>query len=382
MASGINVQDLEGKKEQEEGKPLEPRDFFWDSLALYVISVVVGLSVLDAVAEFVRGSDVECFLPEGAFNDRVPREYVNTFCSGSVPRTQYFPVFIIITGAVIAVPHYLWLNSYRGNFQFFFSEVTKLDRMVDVQTAQHTQNSIQVVKRLTVAFATYKQSTIFLFYVVKLLAQWIFTAASVAFTYVFFRADFNTGFRCPMNNSTTDFWPFEPEQAFCVYNTLVVISYLQIAYVVLVGVLLICLSWALFFCFCTHTTELGHRDVAKFTYLTGLPSKYYVAHLPIPAWSCCRFLRMCLLKCVTTVPWFTFRGGPRIRSDLDFLVLKLFRTDSGLAHTFKDVQVNMVLKDLLNDDQKRLHVHYLKHTDFTGKTTLKAMYFWFSTNGT
>ena len=43
--------------------------------------------------------------------------------------------------------------------------------------------------------------------------------------------------------------------------------------------------------------------------------------------------------------------------------MQLFRTDSGLGYTFKDIQTSLALKDLLEDDQRRLHIHYLKHTN-------------------
>ena len=91
MASGVNVKDLEGKKDIEkdndggEGGTLTPRDFFWDSVALFVASAIVGLTVLDVVTEFVRGSNVECYLPEGIGD--VSQEYINVFCSGKLPFT-------------------------------------------------------------------------------------------------------------------------------------------------------------------------------------------------------------------------------------------------------------------------------------------------------
>ena len=370
MASGIDVKDLEGKKDKGEGETLIPRDFFWDSVALFVISAIVGLTVLDVVTEFVRGSNVECYLPDGIGN--VSQEYINAFCSGNLPFTQYFPVYIIITGILILVPHYLWLNHYRGNFEFFFSQVSQLNRLTDAETVGiHSQQNIQAVKQLTTAFATYKQSTIFLFYVLKLCLQWLFTVGSiVAAILPFQNSNFMEGFHCPQGDQTDEFWPFT-NKAFCIYNTLVLISYLRVAYLCLVCVLLVCLTWAILWCFFTHATELGHKDVAEFSYLTGLPTKYYVARLPIPRWRCCKYLRSCLLKFVTTIPWFTIGGGPRIRSDLDFLVMQLFRTDSGLGYTFKDIQTSLALKDLLDDDQRRLHIHYLKHTnksEFDGMT--------------
>ena len=355
MASGINVQDLEGKKEGS-GNAIVPRDFFWDSVALFVLSAIVALTVLDVVTEYIRGSSVQCFLPNGT--GEIPGEYVNTFCSGNVPFTQYFPVYIFITGILIGVPHYLWLNQYRGNFEFFFSKVGGLNNPTDSDTQSHEN----IVKLLTSVFATYRQRAIFFLYVIKLILQWLFTAGSIVAAVLLFRNNFQDGFLCPRNNETGGFWPFE-EQAFCIYNTLVLISYLRVAYLCLICLLLLCLSWAIFWCFCTHATELGHEHVACFSYTTGLPTKYYVAQLPLPGWDCCNLFRRCILSIVTTIPWFTFHRGPRIRSDLDFMVMQLFRTNSGLGFAFKDIQTSLALKDLLDDDQRRLHIHYSKHCD-------------------
>ena len=357
--AGINVQDLEGKKEGS-GNAIVPRDFFWDSVALFVLSAIVALTVLDAVTEYIRGSNVECFLPNGI--EEKYQTYVNTFCSGNLPFTQYFPVYIVITGILIGVPHYLWLNQYRGNFEFFFSQVGDLDRFIDTETSSHTPKNIQIVKLLTTAFATYKQSTIFTTYKLKLILQWLVTAGSIVAAILLFRdSNFQDGFHCPRNNESDVFWRFE-EQVFCIYNTLVLISYLRVAYLCLICLLLLCLSWAIFWCYCTHATELGHKDVASFSYHTGLPTKYYIAQLPLPGWDCCNLFRRCILSIVTTIPWFTFHGGPRIHSNLDFMVMQLFRTDSGLAYTFKDTQTSLALKDLIDDDKMRLHLHYKKHT--------------------
>ena len=369
MWSSVNIKDLEGRKDNDgEGGTLKQRDFFWDSVAHFVISAIIGLTTLDIITEFVRGSNVECYLP-GGIGD-ISQEYINTFCSGNLPFTQYFPVYIMITGALIAIPHYLWLNHYRGNFEFFFSQVRNLNRLMDVEIVgvHSDQQNIQIVELLTTVFATQKRSTIFLFYVLKLTFQWLFTAGSIVATILLFQdSNFMDGFLCPSGNQTSDeFWPFN-DKALCIYNTLVLISYLRVAYLCLICLLLVCLTWAILWCFFTHATELGHKDVAKFSYLTGLPAKYYVAQLPIPGWSCCRYLRSCVLKYVTTVSWFTFGGGPRIRSDLDFMVMQLFRTDSGLGYTFKDIQTSLALKDLLEDDQRRLHIHYLKHTSMMEK---------------
>ena len=360
MASAINVQALEGKKEGS-GNAIVPRDFFWDSVALFVLSAIVALTVLDVVTEYIRGSNVECFLPHGI--EVKYQKYVNTFCFGNLPFTKFFSVYIIITGTLVAVPHYLWLNQYRGNFEFFFSQVGDLDCLTDIETSSHTPKNIQIVKLLTTAFATYKQSTIFTTYKLKLILQWLVTAGSIVAAILLFRdSNFQDGFHCPRSNESDAFWRFE-EHVFCVYNTLVLISYLRVAYLCLICLLLLCLSWAIFWCFCTHATELGHKDVASFSYLTGLPTKYYVAQLPLPVLGCCNPIRSCILKIVTTISWITFEGSPRIRTNLDFMVMQLFRTNSGLGFAFKDIQTSLALKDLLDDDQRRLRIHFMNHTE-------------------
>ena len=191
------------------------------SIAHFVISAIVGLTVLDIITEFVRGSNVECYLP-GGIGDNISQEYINTFCSGNLPFTQYFPVYIMITGALIAIPHYLWLNHYRGKFEFFFSQVSNLNHLTDIEIVgvHSDQQNIQIVELLTTVFATQKQSTIFLFYILKLSFQWLFTAGSIVATILLFQnSNFMDSFLCPSGNQTLDkFWPFN-NKALCINFT-------------------------------------------------------------------------------------------------------------------------------------------------------------------
>ena len=43
------------------------------------------------------------------------------------------------------------------------------------------------------------------------------------------------------------------------------------------------------------------------------------------------------------------------------MVMQLFHTDSRLGYTFKDIETSLALEDLLEDDKRWLHIHYLKH---------------------
>ena len=54
-------QRLEGMSE----KTTKPREFFWDSISLYVVGVIIALAAIDVITEFLRGNSVACFSPSG-----------------------------------------------------------------------------------------------------------------------------------------------------------------------------------------------------------------------------------------------------------------------------------------------------------------------------
>ena len=66
-ASGVEGRQRASEEEEEDdgggGAALRPRDFFWDTVVLYVVGVILGLTAVDVVTEFVRGSEVRCYHP-------------------------------------------------------------------------------------------------------------------------------------------------------------------------------------------------------------------------------------------------------------------------------------------------------------------------------
>ena len=52
---GVDAKGLEGRKDGENAAP-QSRDFFWDSITLFVVGAIVALSAIDAISEFIRGS--------------------------------------------------------------------------------------------------------------------------------------------------------------------------------------------------------------------------------------------------------------------------------------------------------------------------------------
>ena len=139
----------------------------------------------------------------------------------------------------------------------------------------------------------------------------------------------------------------------CVFDTLNLLQVLWVAEILLLILAALGLLWALIWCFSVHPKELGSSEIADFSYHYGLPSQYYVPKLPL-LYFCGTGLRY-LFKFSRT------SGEPRIKTDLDFLIMVLYCTDGGLGHILKEGQVGNVLKQLYDDDRRRLNIHARKH---------------------
>ena len=115
----VETQDLAKPSDEDNNRSFAHRDFFWDSIILYVVSVIVGLTAVDTISEYIRGSDVKCYSP-GRSSIGDAQDYINTRCVGSLPALEYFPAFLVIHGVLLQIPHYLWINLYSNSFAYFF----------------------------------------------------------------------------------------------------------------------------------------------------------------------------------------------------------------------------------------------------------------------
>ena len=345
-SGGTDPKKLEGRGEDASSH----RDFFWDSITLYVVGIIIALAAIDAVTEFLRGSSVSCLLPSG---QEEFENYVNSICASSLPITEYFPVFIVIQGILIAIPHYLWLNHYGGNFEFFFQQAKAMDRIRDAGSGEYSENNYIVVQQLTVAFSTFKKNWMFILYVVKLFVQCI-TSIAAFFVAVFYFHDFEEVFICPqviernpINNFTM--WPLDT-QVQCVFSSLRLFGAIRLANLILLALLILCFLWSFVWCFKTHSAELGSEQVAYFSFETGMSPQH---HIPLGVHY--RPILHLVKRLFSSMPWLG--PGPHIRTNLDFLVLKLFRTDSGLGFIFREMQVLQKIRHLNDDDQRRTNLH-------------------------
>ena len=348
-SSNSDPKQLTGE-EDGENPGVKPRDFFWDSVVLYLVSVVLALSAVDVVLEFIRGSGVACDVPDGTST-----EYVNNFCAGSLPITEFIPAFVFIHGMVIVIPHYLWTAHYGGYFDYFFSAVSSLDPLREEDTGEFSPKNHNIVRQLQSSFSTYKRNFVFYLYIGKLLIQLVVAIASLIISVQFF-TDFDVLFVCPRDNNTADpLWPL-PTQVNCVFTSLKLLFWIRIADIFLIALIILSILWGLLWCTSGHSSELGANNIARFTFQSGLAPDFYVPRIPVP-----QMCRRCLLRFFTSIPWPL--KSPWISTDLDFLLLKLYRTNAGTGRVFKDVQIDMAVRSMFEEDQQVSNLHTIRHMD-------------------
>ena len=78
-----------------------------------------------------------------------------------------------------------------------------------------------------------------------------------------------------------------------------------------------------------HSIELGVEQVAEFSFQSGIFPEHYVHKFRLTR-LCCKPCKGYICQFFTSVP-SPFGPGPRIMTNLDLLLLKLFWTDSGVS---------------------------------------------------
>ena len=313
---------------------IQRKEFYWDEVLKWLVAASFGLSFLDVSVEFFRNYTVTCYVPNGTSRDDVA--YINNYCLSSLPRSEYFTLFILIHGFLILGPHILWRTVFDASFQFFFDLVSNIDQLREGSSGEYSQKNFDIIRRLEVEYTRprpivihnlqiFPPFTLFIFYLVKLTVQLVTVIVSIVFSVVFFD-DFSEMFTCPTDSqedriiSDSRKWPIA-DSVVCVYPSLRFLSLLRYGDIILLCLIGLVLVYALVWCLRRHTNELGHKTVATFCTQSNLPQDIYFSSS--------------LLKNPCT---------PGIRSDLDFLVLMLFCTSSGRGATFKELQIMREMK--------------------------------------
>ena len=370
--------------------PITPKDFYWDQILFYLVSGILGLSFLDISVEFFRGTVIQCFTPENiTIRDQIA--YLNNYCYGSLPNSQYYLIFILISALMIIAPHYLWMSYFGAHFDFFFDLVKKLNRLRDTSIGEYSPLNFELVKKLEEKFS--KSNTwIFRLYKLKLCGQLMLSLIVLLFNALYFKTeDFNSTFLCPKDTTafSTPIWPLG-NQVTCVYNSLTLLLFLRNTALGLVSASVLVILFGLVWCFSRHTTELGAKDIAAFCDLSCLPPEEY----PYPSLrkvlkkiiSCGKEERLLgyhrrnsqretddaaeeseggTIKCSPCFMgfWNGIKDAffPRISNDLDFLLMRLFYADSGHGQVFKDIQIYKELNEKRSQDHELLYLLNIVH---------------------
>ena len=324
--------------------PLVPKEFYWDQIVLIIASAILGLSLLDLLAEFFRGTGVQCYSPSVVDKEMFTRDragYVNSYCNQSLPPSEYYTLFILVHGLAIVAPHYLWSSLFGGKFDYFFALVKDLNRLRNLETGRYDANNYEIVRKLE---EEYRHKTIYVTYVIKLLLQLLFSLASFVIGLFYFKHEhFSSTFPCPANNSdnTTlpDDWPLDTA-IYCVYSSLRYLSLVRYLDIVLVGVAVIVLLYGCFWCFIRHPDELGSKSIAKFVVSSCLLARYYVPK-----------------------PWLSHPFSPRVTNDIEFLLMRLYRTDAGHGKVFKEIQIQKEINQRNKEHSELLQMFLTADSD-------------------
>ena len=313
----------------DEGKgPIQPKEFFWDQFIIYVSTVIALLTVLDVTLQFFRGGGLACRVPGNVEDSSgnltaVTRDdvvYINTFCQQSLTRAEYYPFFVLIQGLVLAAPQYIWASLFVGQFDFLFGLVQQLDRLRSRQTGKYRPKNFEIVNKLEKQFPReWKWRGIFFLYIVKLSIQlFVVVVAIIINGAVFQDSYFNFVFKCPKDlDPTPEGWWWPSLRVTCVFSSFRLHKQLRSVHFFLLCLALLVITYGLWWCFARHVNALGYKDNALFAFSSCLKPSEFVEE---------RFFKK---------PF-----SPRIRNDMDFLLMRLFRADSGHGLVFKDIQVS------------------------------------------
>lgn len=350
MATTIpNPKGLEGRKEGQTPAP-QSRDFFWDSITLYIVAVILGLAAIDVITEFVRGSEVQCILPNETNSSLLAsvRDYVNEFCAAHVPSLQSLPAFIALHAVFLLAPHYMWLNVYGADLDFFFQHVSQLVRTRDPKTGDYPAINYVISKQLEDAFTRSAHSNwMYHLYRIKLLVQLGFIIVGITVVPLLFKEQ-QVPFQCPKedNDAKGDEWPLpDRETVVCVFSSLRLLQNVWGVYLFLLTGAIVFLIINMLMLMMPHTRELGFDNHAEFSFQTGMSYHYYVPHS----------LKKYFLEkfhCSLSWPFSPYS----IRSDYDFLMIKLFRTDGGLAYILRETHILRLLNTKNSSDLAKVNL--------------------------
>ena len=355
----VDPKNLEGR--QEENSAPRSREFFWDSIVLFVVLTVLALTGVDLAIEYIRGSSVECFHPQDTSRLSDVQNYINQICA-DIPLARLLPAAITIHAILIIAPHYLWLNAFGAKLDFFFQHVYGLERTRDETTGEYPQKNYLISRQLYSAFT--KSNKMYYGYLFKLALQLTVSAAGLAAILVGLN-DYQETFPCSGNDFAENYWPLESrnETVRCVFTSLRLLEQINHLYIILLGIGIVSLLLAFIWCIQLHVSELGIRRLAEYSFWCSVPLNFNPK--PAALSGCCPPLASFLFGCLSLFPKCSLRHQSvyNIQCDYDFLLILLFRTEGGLAHILREVHAQTELRLLNEKEYARLYMRKMHLTE-------------------
>ena len=281
---------------------LEPKLFFWDNIIFYLASAILGLSISNIVVDFVRPepNTVACYTPLNTSRDQAI--FINNYCNDYLPFSENFTFALVIHGAALLLPYYLWKAYFSARIDFFFTHAAKLETLRDRNTGEYPHKNFSVVDYMHREF--HERKDILIGYIIKLVAQTSIVVLAISISAGIFR-EFDIEFDCPKERDHRLF-----PQVTCTYAKLRFISILRWVDYALLIVSFFVLVYGLIWCLWRSHPELGYKSTSQFCYHSCINSKFYKA---------------------------TRRY--RLKNDLHFLLVSLYATNAGLGRVFRSVQI-------------------------------------------
>ena len=336
-----------------------PREFFWDRIAVLFGSLLLGLAAINIFTELLRGdTGVVCDLTDYDNLSDATVQYILTLCSQHLPLTQYIPVYNVLQGLLILLPHFLWKGVFTSDIEHFLSLSNSLKLMPNLSSGNYPRKNKVIIERLQLNYSVYNRNDVFFWYKVKLVLQTVTSVVGILLIIIPQAVySFGNAFSCPSDVSLSA-WPL-PKVVTCIIQSTRLIELILIFDVVLLIVLVPIIVLGICWCFTRHPSQLEHKEVAAFSYVSGISHSFAVSKpkfnkLRHDLWSSPGGRWQVLKK-----RFFI----PRIKTDFDFLVMLLFNFDSGLGGVFVAGLVELELERLFDVDQQSLNSHIIHNSD-------------------
>ena len=311
------------------------QEFLWDSIIQWLVAAIFGLTLLDVSANFFRNYTVSCHV------ERDEVAYVNSYCYGSLPRSEYFTLYVIIHGFLLIGPHVLWKAVSEAYINYFFDLCNGLDRLRDRLTGDYAPRNSDIVSRLLSEFkmqsyvdiGKWKFPLLFSGYILKIVIQALTCVGSIIFSAVYFH-NFPEVFPCPKNDDINSYGWHLNTTVTCVYPSIHFMALLRYGDFILMGLILAVLIYAFVWVIQCHPKELGQSKIAE----------------------------MCSQSCLRPSDYtYTFMKYlmPRydsIKNDMDFLLMMLFRASSGKGATLKEMLIKHTMNQHYGKDDELLQL--------------------------